>query len=130
MKRIIDKIIELIRAVKAGDQAASKSVFVIMVGIIIISFIWAVMSETILKPKYERPQMAIGSATSETLSNSFSGVVSTTSDLLDIMEIKSSIDSLVRKDSLSPSDSVKLLNAFQHLEFLNRKNNPKHYEEN
>lgn len=130
MKKIVDKIKKTIIDVKAGDQAAIKSVFFIMVGILIISFLWAIMSETILKPEYERPQMAAGSGATEPLSNSLSGVVSTTSDLMEIMEIKSSIDSLVRKDSLTPSDSVKLLNAFQHLEFLNRKNNPTNYEKN
>jgi len=130
MKKIVDKIIKIISAVKAGDQVAIKSIFFIMVGIIIISFLLAILSETIFKPDYERPQMAIGSGNPQILSNSLSGVVSSTSDLVDIMEIKSSIDSLVRKESLTPSDSVKLLNAFQHLEFLNRKNNPKNYEEN
>lgn len=124
MQKLIEKIKKRISDVKSGDQAAIKSVFLIMVVIIILSFVWAIASETMFKSEYKRPQMVSSESPTAPLSNSLSGVISSTGDLMEIMKIKSSIDSLVQKEELSESDSVKLLNAFKYLEFLNHRQNP------
>ncbi|WP_312352572.1 hypothetical protein [Sphingobacterium siyangense] len=126
MKRIIKKI----HTLKDGDTKSVQSAFYVMVAIVILSVAWTIVSETCLKPDYKRPRAVSPVDAPASLSNSFNGVISSATDLVEIMAIKSGIDSLINKDSLTRADSLHLLGAFQKLEFLNRKTNPSSNEEN
>lgn len=119
MKRLIKKI----QDAKDGDEKTISSAFYIMVAVIVLSVAWAIISKHALKSSYKRPQPVYNGSPSNSLSNSFNGVVSSAMNLVEIMEIKSSIDSLMDKDSLTGADSVRLISAFQQLEFLNRQTN-------
>lgn len=126
MKGLLKKI----QDAKEGDKKTIQSAFYVMIAIIILSIAWAIVSKSAFKSSYKRPQAAYSGNPSVSLSNSFNGIVSSAVNLVEIMEIKSGIDSLMHKDSLTSADSLRLLSAFQQLEILNRQTNQKSNEKN
>ncbi|MCL4638333.1 MAG: hypothetical protein M5Z89_05020 [Olivibacter sp.] len=131
MQSIVKKISTGIEAVRSGDKQAVKNAFFIMVTIIVLSLIWMLLSETVLKKEYKRPRATVSaSSPAASLSNGFSEVFSSATGLMEVMSIKSSIDSLMQKDNLTEADSIKLIRAFQQLEYLNRQSNKRSNEKN
>lgn len=126
MKGLLKKI----QSAKEGDKKTIQSIFYVMVALIVLSVAWAILSKSLFKSSYKRPQPDYNGSPSVSLSNSFNGIVSSAVNLVEIMEIKSSIDSLMDKDSLTSADSLRLLSAFQHLETLNRQTNQRRNEKN
>jgi len=126
MKNFLKKIKEA----RDGDQSAVRLLFYIMVGAIVLSLVWVLFSETVIKEEYKRPEtLSIGEPKSS-LSDSFGGAMNSATSLFEILELKSSIDSLMTKESLTEADSIKLLEAFQQLEFINQQTNPERNEKN
>lgn len=119
MKGLIKKI----QDARDGDKKTVQSMFFIMVALIILSIAWTIVSKSVFKSDYKRPHAVSVSSPSASLSNSFNGIISSATNLVEIMEIKSGIDSLMSKDSLTRTDSLHLLSAFQQLEILNRQTN-------
>lgn len=118
MKNILDKLHEKIALAKAGDQQTSKSIFFIMVGIIVLSICWTVLSKTVWKKEYKRPEVVTQLTKSQPLSGSFTNGIQSATSLMEVMSIKSSVDSLLVKDSLTSQDSLQLISALKRLEIL------------
>lgn len=118
------KIIKKLNDARAGDTQSVKYFFYVMVAIIVLSLAWVILSETLFKSEYKRPETVLTTSPTSNLSESFGGAVSSATSLVELMAIKSSIDSLMNKDTLSEADSIQLLKAFQQLEFINRQTNP------
>src|SRR5690606_27640264 len=115
MKNILDKLHEKISLAKAGDQQTSKSIFFIMVGIIVLSICWTVLSKTVWKKEYKRQEVVTKLTRSQPLSRSFTNSIQRASSLMEVMSIKSSVESRLGKYSLTSQDSLKLMSALKKL---------------
>ncbi|MGV8135051.1 MAG: hypothetical protein AB2L20_07545 [Mangrovibacterium sp.] len=95
-----------------------KLIFKLMVGFIVFSILLTTALELSREPaERKRPQPRAG------LSEGFSGVTGGITSLMDVMQLKKEIASLLEKDSLSHADSLKLLEAFERLEMINKQLN-------
>jgi Mg2+/citrate symporter len=105
--------------IKAFIGEKPKLLFRVMVVTIIASVILTTTLEVTEKPA-EKKRFAPVSR----VSHGFTGVVGNVSTLSDAISLKSEISLLMEKDTLSHADSLRLLEAFQKLEKLNRNLNP------
>jgi hypothetical protein len=95
-----------------------RLIFKFMVGFIVFSILLTTTLELTLEPaERKRPQPHAN------ISQGFSGVTGGITSLLDIMQLKKEIASLLEKDTLSHADSLKLLEAFERLEMINKQLN-------
>ncbi len=115
MKTLLDKF----RLAKEGDKTTVQAFFYVMVAVIVLSILWSVLSSTIFKPKYERPH-AVATSPMVPIANSFNGAMTGATNLMEIMDIKASIDSLMIKETLTKSDSLQLMSALRRLEILHK----------
>ena len=96
-----------------------KLLFRVMVVTIIASVILTTTLEVTEKPVEKKRFTSVAR-----VSHGFTGVVGNVSTLSDAISLKSEISLLLEKDTLSHADSLRLLEAFQKLEKLNRNLNP------
>ena len=95
-----------------------KLIFKFMVGFIIFCIMLTTTLELSREPaERKRPQPRPG------ISQGFSGVTGGITSLMDVMQLKKEIASLLEKDTLSHTDSLKLLEAFERLEKINKQLN-------
>src|SRR5690606_11798403 len=117
------KLLEKISLAKEGDTNAVKSFFYVMVGVIVFSIGWSVLSSTVFKKKYKRPHAVASANPISPLSNSFNGAISSATNLMEIRDITAGIDSLMVKGTLTKADSIQLMQAFNRLEILHKQTN-------
>lgn len=94
-----------------------KLLFRAMVITIIVSIILTIALEVTEKPM-EKKRFA------PAVSHGISDATGSLSTLSEVISLKSEISLLLGKDTLSHTDSLRLLEAFQELEKMNRKLNP------
>src|SRR5690606_41620446 len=73
---------------------------------------------TVWKKEYKRPEVVTQLTKSQPLSGSFTNGIQSATSLMEVMSIKSSVDSLLVKDSLTSQDSLQLMSALKRLEIL------------
>lgn len=96
----------------------------VFTGMLICLFTSVVLAFSVMRQKKVPSPSGMGKAGAE-MTSGFGEILNTGTALKEILELQSQVEIILKKDSLNQTDSLMLKAAFDRLESINKKLNPK-----